>query len=211
MKKDKRTTAGSKSVDTKLKLMRAAEELYANRGLDNVSLAEINKHAGQRNEKAVTYHFGSKTKLIMAIFDRHSTDIELQRGSMLESLTPNPSARELVELVVLPIASKLHDDDGGRHYLKISSELLDNAEYTSMRFQHATTRVQLAKVQEMLEPYCSHLPKAERETRRLFSYRLLYQGLAFASLGELTIPEDSFVGILVGLMESTLTGSDIRN
>jgi AcrR family transcriptional regulator len=198
---------GSKSTDTKLKLMRSAEELYATRGVDNVSLAEINKHAGQRNEKAVTYHFGGKLNLIMAIFDRHSTEIEYQRGVMLDEMEGTPSVTELVELIVLPIAAKLHDSDGGRHYLKISSQMLDSPDYTSMRFRHASTREQLLKVQEMLQPYVAQVSKEERSVRDLFAYRMLYQGLAFAAEGTLTAPEESFVSILVEVIENILTGS----
>ncbi len=56
--------------DTRLALMRAAEQLFAQQGVDRVSLREIAIAAGQRNVSAATYHFGSKRELIEAILER---------------------------------------------------------------------------------------------------------------------------------------------
>ena len=44
--------------DTRDQIIRAAEELFAARGIDSVSLREINRAAGQSNTGAVQYHFG---------------------------------------------------------------------------------------------------------------------------------------------------------
>ena len=62
--------------DTRLALMRAAEQLFAQQGVDRVSLREIAIAAGQRNVSAATYHFGSKRELIETILERHSRPIQ---------------------------------------------------------------------------------------------------------------------------------------
>ena len=43
--------------ETRDQIIRAAEELFAARGIDGVSLREINRAAGQSNTGAVQYHF----------------------------------------------------------------------------------------------------------------------------------------------------------
>jgi AcrR family transcriptional regulator len=41
-------------------LISAAERLYAERGVDAVSMREITREAGQKNSSAFQYHFPSK-------------------------------------------------------------------------------------------------------------------------------------------------------
>ena len=69
--------------DTRLALMRAAEQLFAQQGVDRVSLREIAIAAGQRNVSAATYHFGSKRELIEAILERHSLPVQDSWGPAL--------------------------------------------------------------------------------------------------------------------------------
>src|SRR5262245_32536031 len=105
--------------------MRAAEQLFAQQGVDRVSLREIAIAAGQRNVSAATYHFGSKRELIEAILERHSRPIQ---DSWVATLQADPEGKlglhELIELLVRPIVGKIDDADGGRCYLEICSELV---------------------------------------------------------------------------------------
>ena len=48
--------------ETRTQLMRAAERLFAERGIEVVSLREINRAAAQRNATALQYHFGGCAK-----------------------------------------------------------------------------------------------------------------------------------------------------
>ena len=45
----------------------AAEALFAERGLDGVTTREILDAAGQKNQSALQYHFGSREGLILAL------------------------------------------------------------------------------------------------------------------------------------------------
>jgi AcrR family transcriptional regulator len=53
----------------KEQIVLAAERLFAERGLDGVSLREIGAAVGNANNSAVQYHFGSKDQLVRAIFE----------------------------------------------------------------------------------------------------------------------------------------------
>ncbi|WP_372344040.1 TetR/AcrR family transcriptional regulator [Streptomyces sp. KL116D] len=53
-------------------MLTAAERLFAERGVYNVSNRQISEAAGQGNTTAVNYHFGNKTDLVRAISRRHT-------------------------------------------------------------------------------------------------------------------------------------------
>lgn len=54
---------GSKSVDTKDEILKAASRLFANNGFDGVSMREISNEAGT-SLNSIRYHFGSKDDLL---------------------------------------------------------------------------------------------------------------------------------------------------
>ncbi len=109
--------------------MRAAEKLFATRGVSVVSLREISAAAGQRNVSAAIYHFGTKTELVESVLERHSKSIQDDWLQKLAHYDASTSLREIVELFVLPIIAKMDDVDGGRQYLSICAQLTTNLEF----------------------------------------------------------------------------------
>jgi AcrR family transcriptional regulator len=59
-----RPVARATSEETKNQIKAAAQMLFAQRGVDGVTVQEIVNAAGQRNNAALHYHFGSKEELI---------------------------------------------------------------------------------------------------------------------------------------------------
>ncbi len=110
---------------TREELISVAAALFAERGVDAVSLAEINRVAGQKNNSAVTYHFGSKVGLIEAIQDFHTDANELRGGPLLDLLNErnNLSIEELMSIAIVPVATKLRDGDGGGDFIIMLSSL----------------------------------------------------------------------------------------
>lgn len=109
---------------TKARLIRAAEQLFAQHGIDGASLREVNRKAGQSNTGAVQYHFGDRRGLLLAVIEKHWSDNEPRRHVLLDQYEDNGEAdlRALAAALVLPLAAKLADPDGGREYLRISAE-----------------------------------------------------------------------------------------
>ena len=70
-------------VDTRERLIRAAEKLFAERGVSGVSLREINREAGAKNAVAVQYHFGDRDGLLRAVLAKHWPDVEARRHALL--------------------------------------------------------------------------------------------------------------------------------
>jgi AcrR family transcriptional regulator len=113
--------------DTRARLITAAEQLFAARGVDVVSLNEINRAAGQRNASALQYHFGDRTGLVKAVIDKHGPDVDARRDVLLQQYRDAGQAdlRALAAALVLPVAAKLSDPDGGREFLRIFAELVN--------------------------------------------------------------------------------------
>src|SRR3546814_16579536 len=73
---------------TRVLLIEAAERLFATRGIDGVTLAQIQLAAGQSNSSVIGYHFGSKDGLVPAILDHRQPVLEAQREQLLAALQP---------------------------------------------------------------------------------------------------------------------------
>ena len=111
----------------KLRLITAAEQLFAARGIDAVSLREINRASGARNAIAVQYHFEDRAGVVRAVLEKHRPDIEARRHAMLDQYEADatPDLRRLAAALVRPLAAKLADLDGGPEYLQIHAELIN--------------------------------------------------------------------------------------
>lgn len=115
---------------TRVRLVDAAERLFAEHGVAGVSLREINRVAGARNAIAVQYHFGDRAGLVRAVLDRHRHDIDARRHAMLDQIDADGGAaggadlRTYAAALVRPAAAKLADESGRRH-LQIWAELLN--------------------------------------------------------------------------------------
>ncbi|MGO4428218.1 TetR/AcrR family transcriptional regulator, partial [Streptomyces sp. MCAF7] len=72
----------------KEQLVLAAERLFAEHGLDGTSLRQMSAAAGNGNNTAVQYHFGSKARLIQAIFEYRLHDLNRRRDALVAQLGP---------------------------------------------------------------------------------------------------------------------------
>lgn len=116
----------SKPRDTRQQLILAAERLFAERGIEGVSLREINLAAKQRNTSAAHYHFGSKEALVEAIFEYRRTEIGRRRDELLDRLESEGRAhdlRALAEVLVRPLAPELQSGEDASRYLEFLAHL----------------------------------------------------------------------------------------
>jgi AcrR family transcriptional regulator len=120
----KRRASPGTANDTRDRILRAAEELFAAKGIDGVSLREINRAARQNNTGAVQYHFGDRDGLVRGVIAKHRRDSEPRRHALLDQYEEagEEDLRALAAALVLPIAAKLADPNGGREYLQIAGE-----------------------------------------------------------------------------------------
>ncbi|MBO2462811.1 TetR/AcrR family transcriptional regulator [Actinomadura violacea] len=112
--------------ETRERLLDAAERLYAERGLDAVSLREIVQAAGARNATAVQYHFGDRAGIVRAILARHAPEIEARRHALLDAYEADgvPGGRALAGALVRPMAACL-GDASGRAFLQVWADAVN--------------------------------------------------------------------------------------
>ncbi|HEU5027119.1 MAG TPA: helix-turn-helix domain-containing protein [Spirillospora sp.] len=105
---------------TKTEIIRAAERLFAQHGIDGVSLRQIGAEAGNGNKSAVQYHFGTKELLLQAICEHRLPDIHERRRILIAQYRPR-DLRSWVECYVLPLLEQGEREDG--RYLAFVSML----------------------------------------------------------------------------------------
>ena len=95
----------------KLKLVEAAESLFAERGFEAVSVRDITKLAAM-NIASVNYHFGSRDGLVAAVMTRYVTPINEERLARLEVLERRWAGKvvpleEVLEAFVRPLVTQV--------------------------------------------------------------------------------------------------------
>ena len=110
------------SSDTKARLLDHAEKMFAEDGIFAVTNRQITEAAGQKNESALNYHFGTRNELIITLLTRRGMKLDQIRGELLAHLGDNPTVRELVQILVEVYASCLHTKSGC-DYLRIVDQL----------------------------------------------------------------------------------------
>ena len=78
----------SEADSTRVQLLDAAERLFLEKGLDDVSARAIVREAGQKNQSALQYHFGGRSGLISAIISRRMKQVEARRRKLIAATIP---------------------------------------------------------------------------------------------------------------------------
>lgn len=128
--------------DTRTRLVEVAERLWAERGVNGVSLREIGAAAGQRNTGAARYHFGSKEGLVNAVFQHRMVPVNERRIAMLAELDGN-DLRGLAEAFLYPLSEQLGDPGRPSWYLRFSLQAayVDGAAPTDLSAQPWTSGI----------------------------------------------------------------------
>lgn len=122
-KAGKNADARQTRVDTRTALIIAAERIFSEEGIANTSLRRITQAAGQRNESAIHYHFGSREGVVEAILNMRTEPINRIRVDMLAQAQKEAgdqplSSHKLAETLTRPLADYLRASGGSSHYLR---------------------------------------------------------------------------------------------
>ena len=100
--------------DTRDRLLDAAQELFARSGSWTTPLTRVLRAAGQRNESAIQYHFGSRAELIYALIERDRVREMQERQARLDAISGDADLRTAVTALVLPSCAGLTEQRGRR-------------------------------------------------------------------------------------------------
>lgn len=149
------------------RILRAAERLIAERG-QLVPLRDIAAEAGQRNNSAVQYHFGSRDGLIDAVVERRMATLEVRR---LELLAERAGADEpdgvhaLLEVLVVPMF-ELSSRYGIGYYARFLEQIRTHPAVTDEANLEGTRRTSVRVIMHRLARELPELP-APLRIRRL--------------------------------------------
>jgi AcrR family transcriptional regulator len=148
---------------TVVRLVEIAERLFAQHGLDGVSLRQIASEAGSANNSVVRYHFGSKDELVTAILEHRLPDI-IERREILSARTDPDDLRAVVEAHLLPVVDLAEASDN--HYLMFLEQLQryggDNHPFLEVSASLRDSHRRFVKTTGAL---LGHLPKELRAIR----------------------------------------------
>ncbi|MFV1995257.1 MAG: TetR/AcrR family transcriptional regulator [Verrucomicrobiales bacterium] len=163
------------------RILDAAEELFAARGFEKVSLRHLTRAAGV-NLAAVNYHFGSKDALIDAVVERYVTPINEERLVRLTEAEqrhgrPVP-LRPILEAFIRPFLTRIHRSEfSHRLFFKLMGRCIGDPDYrlpesTMPLFQEVVQRYSCA-----LGLAAPHLPENVVFWRLHFTFGTLAHAL----------------------------------
>jgi len=202
------------AVATRARIISVAEKLFAEKGFENVTVAEITEKSGQKNRSAVLYHFGSKDKILQEIMQKHLQRIHVDRSLLLDEMEDKESfePRDIAEAIVLPLANCLNNPDGGLDYIRITPQLIGNKDFPHLYKEDLEKHLYTKRMWKYaIEAGRGSLPRSVQMSRTILILSVLFHGLAnFAAIlangkEPVDISEELFVFELVDTVERLLT------
>jgi AcrR family transcriptional regulator len=188
--------AGGVAVDaraTRAKLMSAGERLFAEQGIHGAQIRDIVRAAGQANDSAVHYHFGSRDGLLAAICERHIEAMEPARRRRLNGRAGPVDLDAVVADLLAPTADRLAEQDG-RYFLRITAQLAGQAGVRSGTLSSAVSGSALRVQLEELQRLCAQLMPVPLARERV----AIMIGALTAALAERAVAIDAARRLVLG-------------
>lgn len=194
----------SAGQETRTLLIHTAERLFAQRGYYAVTLAEIRDAAGQHNASVIGYYFGSKEKLLRAIFDHRLPRIGADRDALIGKLR-SEEGELTVRDGLWSLVEPLFDSVGrGEHYVGLLDRLMET-DILGDTFNSANPQAIASglAVDRALSSAMTDVPEYARRQRIMMVYESVLRTLACYSRSsevpgrtELTALVDAWEGLL---------------
>ncbi|MFT4997831.1 MAG: AcrR family transcriptional regulator [Flavobacteriales bacterium] len=175
-----------RDLSTRERLLDVAERLFADKGVDNVSIRSINA-AAQLSPGILHYHFGNKDTLLEAIVARRMDEIMAHRYAMISNLSENttPTTNDVAAILVTPLAHfVINNKQSGLSYVRLIARLhSDNSQILSA----VTQRYQDQVVNPLLQLFnksCGQLSAEQLSLRINFASHTLLQSAGDWSVDE---------------------------
>ena len=135
-----RAARSDRASTTQEAILTAAERLFAEHGVFAVSNRQVSEAAGQGNNAAVGYHFGTKTDLVRAIEQRHREPIERLREDMVAGRCTSPKTlRNWVACLVRPLTDHLAALGNPTWYARFAAQVMTDPAYYNIIVKDALT------------------------------------------------------------------------
>jgi len=168
-----RTARTERAGTTQEAILTAAERLFAEHGVFAVSNRQVSEAAGQGNNAAVGYHFGTKTDLVRAIEHKHRVPIELLREQMVAEIGNSTEMRDWVACLVRPLTDHLAALGNPTWYARFAAQVMTDPAYHNIVVKDALTSPSLVQVIDGINRCLPELPHDVRAERNVMARNLL--------------------------------------
>lgn len=165
---------------TRQKIILTALGLYAEHGLDGVSLRTISAESGTRNSAAAHYHFGSRLGVLEAVvtFITDFTRPQFETGFQAVEADPAPSLRHVVKAMTTPYLSLTLSPDWGPSALRFMAHLHADNTPEIVQLMNAHFRPDVERIEAQLHRVLPHIPRDMLRVRLAFTFVSLIHGAA---------------------------------
>ncbi len=146
---------------TREQLLDAAEKLFLQHGLDDVSARAIVREAGQKNQSALQYHFGGREGLITSIINRRMQQVESRRSVLIEhelAEDNDPPLRTLCAVLVRAPFLLSREEKNFREFLGQLGQRLLASDRGSTFVVNDSNLPSLQAIRELVFPHLAHVP-----------------------------------------------------
>jgi AcrR family transcriptional regulator len=168
-----RTLRAERSSSTQEAILTAAERLFAEHGVYAVSNRQVSEAAGQGNNAAVGYHFGTKTDLVRAIERKHAAPIERLRQQMVAEASDSTDLRDWVACLVCPLTEHLAELGNPSWYARFAAQAMADPAYQKIVTKDALASSSLVQVIDGINRCLPELPAEVRVERNIMARNLL--------------------------------------
>jgi AcrR family transcriptional regulator len=163
---------------TRNALLSAAERLFAEQGLFAVSNRQISDAAGQGNNAAVGYHFGSRPDLIRAIVRRHGEGIGRLRREWVAAAAASTDVRDWVSCLVRPSTDYLAGLGHPTYFGRFGAQVLVDPAYREIMIEGAFADPAVQRILDGLNRCRPDMPITLCLERNYMARQLLIQTIA---------------------------------
>ncbi|MCC5579504.1 TetR family transcriptional regulator [Microtetraspora sp. AC03309] len=200
-----RTVRAERVSATREQILTAAERLFAEHGVFAVSNRQVSEAAGQGNNAAVGYHFGTKADLVRAIVRKHAEHMERIRRRMLAEVGDSAELRDWVACLVHPITEHLAALGNPTWFARFGAQVMTDPALRAIMIDEALTSPTLLQILDGLSRCLPELPvevRAERGdmTRQLMMHVCADRERALADGGP--TPRSSWHSAGTGLVDA---------
>ncbi len=171
-----RTARSERASTTQEAILAAAERLFAEHGVFAVSNRQVSEAAGQGNNAAVGYHFGTKTDLVRAIEEKHRAPIERLREQMVADIDTSSDMRAWVGCLVRPLTEHLAALGNPTWYARFAAQVMTDPAYYHIVVKDALSSPSLVQVIDGINHCLPELSAAVRAERNVMARNLLATG-----------------------------------
>ncbi|RZT12129.1 TetR family transcriptional regulator [Mycobacterium sp. BK558] len=173
-----RTVRADRASSTQEAILKAAERLYAEHGVFAVSNRQVSEAAGQGNNAAVGYHFGTKADLVRAIEHKHRGPIEELREQRIAAIGDSTDMRDWVAALVCPLTDHLAELGNPTWYARFAAQVMTDPAYHTMIVKDALSSSSLVRVLDGINGCLPDLPVEVRVERNIMGRNLLMHSCA---------------------------------